>query len=95
MATENGHLNLNSLDEDTEDKYDCNRLFTSRMCKSDTSGECEWVKKFTLIKGKMRGACVLKGTVPSADKEGEPESSRGSRKSKGEKRSRGSKSSRQ
>lgn len=61
IATENGHLDLRSLDSeaDAEPLYDCGKLRSRKMCRKDA--KCSWQKSGQKDKrGRMRKHCVLK-----------------------------------
>ena len=65
IATENGHLNLQSLvdEDDEEDEYECGKLRTRKICQTDDM--CAWQRKTTPDKrGRRRMHCDLASKAP-------------------------------
>lgn len=65
VATENGHLDLQSLldEEDNEDEYECGKLRTKHICRTDD--KCAWQRKTVADKrGRFRMHCDLASRAP-------------------------------
>jgi len=67
IATENGHLDLKTLDEYEDkdvDEYECGKLKTRRICETHKD-QCAWYRKTTPdSKGRMRHHCGLASKAP-------------------------------
>lgn len=65
VATENGHLDLQSLvpQEDDESEYECGKLRTKHICKTDDM--CAWFRKTVAdSRGRFRMHCGLATEAP-------------------------------